>query len=212
MQTIPTAIFTFYRVMRSINTIAFLLLFTLNGLAQTDGDTLFNAFFLQSNPAGVTISFTVKGGIQCSGVAIERSGDGINYDEIYEFPGVCGNPGADETYSYVDADPLINQLNYYRLNIGGLGLYSSEKSIRHLVFSEGNILVTPNPCTNCTLLFPNDKRERCLIRTYKTNGEITSESLTNESTYVISTVAGMQIISIEYPDKNTRKAVFLKQD
>lgn len=187
-------------------------LFANKNLAQTDGDTLFNAFFLQSSPAGVTISFTVKGGILCTGLAIERSLNGIEYDQIFEFPGVCGNPGADETYSYLDATPFLNQLNYYRLKIGGLGLYSSAISIRHLVFTQGAVLVSPNPCSNCTIVFPNDKRERCIVRTYKMNGEMTGETITTESSGLLKTVSGLQFVTIEYPDKTIRKAVFLKQD
>ncbi len=182
-----------------------------NAFSQEAGDTLFNAFYLQSNPAGITISFTVRGGIQCTGVSIERSGDGVNFGEIYEYPGVCGSPGADETYSYLDVSPLANRLNYYRLSIGGFGLKSSVKSILHYVITAGEILVIPNPCTDCVVRFPNEKKENCRVRVSDTSGREITSTETRASEFSLTEGAGLLMVTIEYPGNEQRRTMVIRR-
>lgn len=179
--------------------------------AQEAGDTLFNAFYLQSTPAGISISFTVRGGIQCTGLSIERSGDMSNFGQVYEYPGVCGNPGADETYTYLDANPLRNQINYYRLNIGGFGLTSSTKSVFHYVVAQGEILVAPNPCSNCLVRFPNEKKENCKVRVTDTAGREIIGFTTSATEFLLTQGDGILMVTIEYPDNEQRQTILIRQ-
>ena len=197
--------------MKIFSTTILFLLLSLASVAQTDGDTLFKAFYLQSTTAGVTITFTVKGGIQCTGVSIERSGDGTNFTQLYEYPGVCGSPGSDETYGYLDANPLPNHINYYRLSIGGFGLKSSVKSVLHIVVDTDELLVIPNPCSECTVRFPNEKKEKCEVRLTDINGRIISSIESRDSEFTISVGTGALVISVIYPNQEIRQSVLIRR-
>lgn len=180
-------------------------------LAQEAGDTLFSGFSLQSTPNGVTIAFTVKGGIQCTGVVIERSEDGLLFSSLYEFPGICGNPGADATYGFLDPQPTPNSLNYYRLSIGGLSLYTSVKSIFHFAVNEESLVIIPNPCSTCTIRFPNEKRENCTLRVHSSTGALLEENQTREPWYQLEKGQGLLYITVSYPGQTFRRAVLMKQ-
>lgn len=179
--------------------------------AQEAGDTLFSGFNLQSNSGGITVAFTVKGGIQCTGVVIERSADGLLYSPLYEFPGVCGNPGTDASYDFLDPQPRPNRVNYYRLSIGGSGLYTSAKSIFHFSVDEQALVIVPNPCSTCTLRFPNEKSENCLLQVHTSSGVLLLEAQTRTSWYQLETGQGLLYITVRYPDQTFRRAVLLKR-
>jgi len=74
----------------------------------------FNVF-----PAGssVGIKFTITKGAQCSGYAIWYSLDSINFNQIYNYPGVCGDVNTDQDISYTHSSPAINQTNYYKVEL-----------------------------------------------------------------------------------------------
>ena len=126
---------------------------------------------------------TIKGGIQCSGLQVQRSIDSINFIQVYEFPGVCGSPGADESYVWVDDFPVKNARNYYRLEIGNLGIVSDHKSVFFQYFEGDKLLITPNPCEDCSVRFPNDKREKVQIQLFSIDGKFLLEEETSSNFY-----------------------------
>jgi hypothetical protein len=128
-------------------------------------DTIFRSFSLSQVEEGVLINFTIRGGITCSGVTIERADDSMNFSEIYEFAGVCGALNTDESYSFLDERPVINQPSQYRLNLGSLGLYSSVLNIQFIDYNSEGISIFPNPCKNlCKVYFSNQNQELLEIR------------------------------------------------
>ena len=142
---------------KSIFTVIILLLTWGNLSAQTD--TIFRSFTVKQVDEGVLISFTIRGGIICSGVKIEKSDDGVKFQEVYEFAGVCGSVNTDETYSYIDENPFINSNSYYRLDLGSIGLYSDVLPLLYIQYNSSGVSFFPNPCTDvCTLYFVNDSR------------------------------------------------------
>ena len=135
---------------------AFLFLASLPGFAQQD--TIFRTFNLSQTNNGVLISFTIRGGVTCSGVRIERSHDGTKYDEVYEFAGVCGSLNTDESYSYTDTQPLVNETAWYRLDLSSLGLYSGTRNIRYIGYDASGLAFFPNPCRDdCEVFFSNPR-------------------------------------------------------
>lgn len=66
----------------------------------------------------VLLSWTVKGGSTCNGIGIFRSTDSLNYYEIGDIQGVCGNLGYSVNYTFTDDSPVANKINYYRLELG----------------------------------------------------------------------------------------------
>ena len=84
-----------------------------------------------------------------AGYEIERSADGIRFEQIGEQPAVNGTTGANRLYGYTDKQPVIGN-NYYRIkgtSLNGQVQYSNIKLIKF-----GNtmptVLVAPNPANN----------------------------------------------------------------
>jgi hypothetical protein len=151
-----------------------------NYIASAQQDSIFKYINAVQTEDGVLISFTIKGGITCTGVEVERSKDGISFDAIYEFVGVCGSISVDESYSFLDSSPEKNHLNYYRLELGSLGLYSTTLTVHSLDFSESGILVAPQPCTvDCKIWFRNFSNELFDLTVYDGQGR---KSLQNSTT------------------------------
>lgn len=69
----------------------------------------------------VFLRWTFRSGSLCEGVRIERSQDGIIFNEIGEIPGICGNPETSVTFTFTDSLPVPNTRNYYRLELGNTG-------------------------------------------------------------------------------------------
>ena len=78
--------------------------------------------------------------------AVERSADGVHFDEITQVPG-AGNSAATKNYAYTDRSP-INGPNYYRLRqVDFDGAYSFSP-VRRVVFGEANgVRLQPVPAT-----------------------------------------------------------------
>ena len=135
-------------------------LFLLPFIASAQQDTIFRSLTTSQVDDGVLIKFTIRGGITCSGVKIERATDGINFMTIHEIPGICGAINTDESYSFTDTTPIKNQYANYRLDLGSLGLYSKIVTIRYIDYNIYGISVFPNPCTeNCAIYFSNPNND-----------------------------------------------------
>ena len=182
--------------------IKLLLIFVLSfhfGFAQQD--SIFSFFNVVQENNKVVVFITINGGIQCSGLQVQRSTDSINFIQIYEFPGICGSPGADESYVYVDESPVKNAVNYYRLEVGNLGIVSDPKSVFFQYFEPEKLLITPNPCEDCTVRFPNDKREKVRIQLNSIDGKFLLEEETTNDFYSLKdfdTQGSIFFVSIFY--------------
>lgn len=74
----------------------------------------FNTFVAGTS---VGIRFTIIKGPQCSGYTIYHSIDSINFIQIYNFPGVCGDQNVNQDISYTHSSPALNQVNYYKVEL-----------------------------------------------------------------------------------------------
>jgi hypothetical protein len=185
-----------------------LFLFLLQQLqVSAQADTVFANFSGQQAGDEVVIYFTVRGGIQCTDVRLERSTDQQNFQVIYELPGVCGNPTKDESYILTDNSPLANTSNYYRLEMGSLGIYSAIIDVDFFKFNSGEIIIQPNPCTQCSIYFPNRRRENCSISLYDYHGKQILQSTSSDETYQLTAItsSGIYLIEIRYPDGGVRR-------
>lgn len=88
--------------------------------AQDDSFVL-KSFYGQELNGGVKLTWVLQGGNQCNGTRILRSSDAIAWHEAGMIGGICGLSGADELYEWTDTLPLLNQRNYYRAELIGLG-------------------------------------------------------------------------------------------
>lgn len=158
------------------------LFFCLPHFAVAQQDTIFRTFNLTQTDNGVLISFTIRGGVTCSGVKIERSDDGTKFAEVYEFAGVCGSLNTDESYAYTDNQPLINQTAWYRLDLGSLGLYSGTRAIRYIQYNSSGLVVFPTPCRDgCEVFFSNPKEIEHEAVLYDRSGKTISQEFISEN-------------------------------
>jgi len=101
-------------------------------------------FHVFASGANVGVRFTITQGPQCSGYTIYHSTDSINFIQIYDFPGVCGDQNSNQEYSYTHTAPALNQVNYYKVTI-----FPTENSnIERIYVSnqpKASMLAYPNP-------------------------------------------------------------------
>jgi hypothetical protein len=103
----------------------------------------FNLFFAGN---GITVKFTISKGTLCNGYNILHSLDSINFNTIYNFPGVCGNTSNDESISYFHASPEVNKNNYYKIELIPIEV-SVIKKIFVFAASDLEAVLYPNPQT-----------------------------------------------------------------
>lgn len=120
----------------------------------------------------IYLTFTLKAGITCNGLVIERSSDSTGFTEVGNIAGVCGSSSSSETYTFEDYSPLKNGPNYYRLNLGNFG-YSKSIVVNFFSFQEEGVFVYPNPVVSqSTFYFKNPEREDHTLFIYDEKGKI----------------------------------------
>lgn len=149
----------------------------LQSSAQTD--TIFRSFSAAQVEEGVLINFTIFKGITCTGVQIERSTDNVNFISIYEFAGVCGTINTEESYSFLDENPISNMFSYYRLDLGSIGLYSETLEVKFINYTVNGVTVFPNPCSNnCTIYFSNPNKSEFQLMFFDRMGKLVLDEIT----------------------------------
>lgn len=170
--------------MNIIRLIILCLLFSVQSFAQQD--TIFQSLTATQTDEGVLIKFTIRGGVTCSGVKIERSEDAMNFSEIHEIAGVCGALTTDESYSVTDRNPLKNNVSYYRLDMGSLGLYSDIIPVRYIDFTAKKYLLFPNPCiSGCKIYFSNPNNEKNEFLFFNSMGDLITSKIISENNFFI---------------------------
>jgi hypothetical protein len=152
-----------------------------------EGDTIFKSFTAVQVDNGVLLKFTIVGGVTCSGVKVQRSADNINFTTIHEFVGVCGSLNTDESYSFTDEQPVVNNYGFYRLDMSSIGLFSNSIFIKFIGYDKNGITVFPNPCTSsCTIYFANSSALEHEILLYNSSGKLLISEFTNGSLWRLS--------------------------
>ncbi len=102
----------------------------------------------QGTNSQVLVRFSLTAGQSCPGYEILHCTDSLNYLQIYNYSGVCGNTTADESFNFTHGSPGIEMINYYKISIPG---YETSPAFRIYVSQQTpkpNILVFPNPVFN----------------------------------------------------------------
>jgi hypothetical protein len=94
----------------------------------------------------VAIRFTVTKGSQCFGYTIWHSLDSINFNQLYNYPGTCGDVSNDQDYSYTHANPALNQVNFYKIELIPVET-TPAKSIFVSDQPRARLFLFPNPLT-----------------------------------------------------------------
>jgi len=104
---------------------------------------ILNFKIFQVNQA-VFLNFILSKGSSCNGFNVLHSTDSVNFKIIHEDPTICGTSNADEAKNWTHANPTINQLNYYKIQLNP-GEMSPVNRIFVNKTNKPNIVLFPNP-------------------------------------------------------------------
>ena len=129
----------------------------------------------------VFVEITLSPGNTCNGIKLLRSKDSINFEEIFFIDGVCGNSSLSSNYNLIDSTPILNTLNYYKVQFG-TNFFSDIYEIFILNFRDSNFQIWPNPANyRTTIFFQNNLSELYLFNLYNLSGEKLLSISTNEN-------------------------------
>ncbi|MDZ4664420.1 MAG: T9SS type A sorting domain-containing protein [Bacteroidota bacterium] len=93
----------------------------------------------------VLVRFTLSAGQPCPGYEILHCTDSLNYLQLYNYSGICGNTTADESFNFTHGSPGIEMVNYYKVSIPGFETSPAYRIYVGQQTPKPNILVFPNP-------------------------------------------------------------------
>lgn len=135
-----------------------LILFSCVRLSAQDG--IYRSFSAAVQEEQVVLTWAVIMGAECTDMEIQRSTDGINFERIHLYPGICGSNAEDKEYVFSDSFPVPLTTNYYRLK-SGPGDRSSIAEVPHQFLPEAKAYsIYPHPITTrATFVFNNPARK-----------------------------------------------------
>lgn len=116
------------------------ILFVLSSKAQRISD-----FDLYQSEKGVVVKFYIEPGASCSGYSVLYCTDSLNYNVVYNDPGICGNQPVKEVKTYIHKDPAAGQKNFYRVRLEPFVEVSDPKSIFVKGAENERLVMYPNP-------------------------------------------------------------------
>lgn len=153
----------------------------------------------------VHIECIISQGFTCDGIRYYRSTDGLNYEQIGQVGGICGSPDFPVGYDFVDEEPKVNAVNYYKIEFGGFG-FSDPVPIRIIDISSKGYKVAPNPVKNfARIYFDNPNQNSNALWLYDIQGKIilSIKSLDSFFELDLSNVpSGLYVFQISDPKGN----------
>jgi hypothetical protein len=116
------------------------------------------------------LNWNIIGGNSCNGIIILHSDDNINYTEIGSIPGICGEIIGSEAYSFLDESPSINQINYYKLQLGIQG-FTTPLQVAFYKTGEKGFLLFPNPGESNVNLYVNSNYQSVSFEVFDAGGK-----------------------------------------
>ena len=146
---------------------------SINLISQSRIEELNAANYKQS----IVVSWLISAGNSCTGYQIQRSGDSLNFEVLFDFSGICGELTKAQSISFIDEKPLINAINYYRVLIPPAD-YSKITSILFSDISEKGYLLFENPVNQNLALLSSSKNGK--LKIYDQTGNLIKEFSSNE--------------------------------
>lgn len=129
----------------------------------------------------IRLNWTIIGGNTCNGILIQRSSDGISFETIGEIAGVCGSPDVDVPYVFADENPVPNQQNHYRLELGSQGFTTPIIIGFFPLNSDGYSLILDKNNSIATIYFNNPNQLPTSYQLFTLDGKIKTSNETNGS-------------------------------
>lgn len=146
--------------------------FLLSSLCLFAQDSLLNYFattLTQQNE--VYLNWEIKGGYTCNGINIYHSTDGTQYQLIGDIQGICGSLSTAERYSFTHNNPLVNSINYYKIELGFNG-HTAYSSIHVYALNQWGYTLFPNPSNGIfNFYFKNNLNENIALILFDINGK-----------------------------------------
>jgi len=149
--------------------------------------TIEHRFSLKLENETIFVGIVIKAGSICQGIAIERSTDSLQFEEVWRIVGTCGSSFTDVPYTFTDLNPVPNAPNYYRLKFGDSGYSAVEKVL--FVRLIGGVKVVPNPVGEQTHIFfnnPNNKVAKFNLYDVKGNLVMTMSDIKQDN-FIVQT-------------------------
>jgi hypothetical protein len=134
------------------------------------GHPLLSRFYSIKQDHAIELGWTIKAGSTCDGIQIYRSHDNVIFDQIGVIAGICGSEFESQHYDFTDVDPLLNGLNYYRLELGGFG-FTDTLEVECVDLGNAGYQVRPHPASgNTRILFANPQNESHTLEVFHPGG------------------------------------------
>jgi len=113
--------------------------------AQDAEHPFIQSFSLTVLEGRIHVEWVMSGGSTCDGSSVERSADGIEFEEVHRIEGLCGDPEFPAPFDWFDEVPPELSTVRYRIAFSGQGR-SSVKSVefRQLTGSEQRVFPVPS--------------------------------------------------------------------
>lgn len=159
-----------------------------------------SVFNVEVNAGKAYLRWTINEGNTCNGIVIQRSNDSVHYEKIGELFGVCGSDDSAQTFLFTDDSPVVNTVNYYKLQFGYQGETAGASVF---VLKTDFLLVTPNPANHLVQFrFRNSKGDNYQLYMRDITGATVASSQTRgELMYadVAALPAGVYFYCVESP-------------
>ena len=178
--------------MKFIISISFLVLISLFSMVFAQNETIVLNLNATEFNGKVLLTWAVTQGNTCNGITVLHGVDSVNFSQIGTIEGICGSNAETINYQFTDVIPSVNETNYYRLSLAGIG-YSYIVLVD--VYDAGNqsYIVTPNPISSeSQLIFDNGNQEKVTITFFNEVGAIITKVTTTEQSITIEREAFKQ--------------------
>ena len=137
-------------------------------------DGIFKSFSASVQEDRIVLRWAVVMGAECTDMEVLRSENGVDFEQIHLYPGICGSNSEDKFYEFTDSLPVPLLPNYYQLK-SGPGDRSNIILVNQRILPEGkDYALFPHPVTGTSrFVFDNPTRKphRFLLRDLK-GGEV----------------------------------------
>tara|TARA_B100000767_G_C19716935_1_gene515410 strand:- start:796 stop:1395 length:600 start_codon:yes stop_codon:yes gene_type:complete len=182
------------------------------------GQTILDDFAIDQNQGKVLLAWTIKSGSVCNGIQIYRSSgeDSVNFELIEDIQGVCGDLSSSVAYTFTDEDPVQNQLNYYKISLGGQEI-SNVLGIEVLLIPSNSYLLKPHPIASSSeLYFDNANNNDIELKVFDDFGSVVYMNKTNSNRFILDSSmvsSGLYYFTLENKSSNSiinGRALFLE--
>ena len=185
------------------------------GLAVQAQETEILDYINISNLKGeILLDWQITQGSTCNGIKIYRSVNNSEFVQVGEIDGICGHSSRPVRYVFKDENPVKNQVNSYRLDLGGYG-NSETVGIEIIEFEGVNYQLRPNPVvTTSQLMFNNDKNKEAQIHIFDAKGNAFPSLSTNTNIVTINAenfTSGFYFFNVIIENKLVTSGKFIVQ-